>query len=298
MKSSMRLLLGLSLLLGCMSFVTAQDKSEGMGMTTPPPKVVVIYREFLKPGKNGATHEKSESAFVQAMTRAKWPTHYFAVDALSGRPRSLFLTPYDSFEAWEKDNQAVQKNATLSAALDKAAVVDGELLSEADASVLTYNEEQSLRPAVDIAHMRYFEISLYRVRPGHRRDWNALVKLVTAAYEKIPDAHWATYEAAYGQEGATYVIFVPMKSAVEIDHAFAQDKDFVAAMGEEGMKKLSELESATIEFSQTNLFLFNPKMSYPPDAWVKADPDFWKPKPAMAAPIVPKKAAEKPAGGQ
>jgi hypothetical protein len=32
-------------------------------------------------------------------------------------------------------------------------------------------------------------------------------------------------------------------------------------------------------------------MSYPPDAWVKEDPDFWKPKAMM--PMMPKKAAEK-----
>jgi hypothetical protein len=267
---------------------TAQE----MASTTPPPKVLVVYREFLKPGRGGAPHEKAESAFVQAFTRAKWPTHYFAVNSLSGKPRALFLSGYDSFEAWEKDTQAVQKNAMLAAALDRAAVGDGDVLSDTDGAVLTYNEEQSLRGPVDIAHMRYFEISLFRVRPGHRQEWNDAVKLVKAAYEKLPDAHWAMYEAAYGQEGVTFVVFVPMKSASEIDRNFAQNKDFMAAMGEEGMKKLSELESSSVEFQQTNLFQFNPKMSYPPDAWVKADPDFWKPvAPAM-------KTAEKPAGQQ
>jgi len=45
------------------------------------------------------------------------------------------------------------------------------------------------------------------------------------------------------------------------------------------MKKLSDLEAAAVETSQSNLFSFNPRMSYPPDAWVKADPDFWAPKP-------------------
>ena len=54
-------------------------------------------------------------------------------------------------------------------------------------------------------------------------------------------------------------------------------------MGEEGMKKLRELTAATIESSQTNLFAFNPRMSYVGDDWIKADPDFWKPKPAHAA---------------
>jgi len=262
----------------------------------PPPKVLQIFREFLKPGKGGALHEKSESAFVQAAMRAKWPTHYLAVNALSGRPRALFLTGYDSFEAWEKVSKAFEKNTTLSAALDRAAVADGELLSDADGSVLVYNEEYSLRSAVDLPHMRYFEISLYRVRPGHEGDWDTIVKMVKAAYEKIPEANWAAYHVRYGLEGNTYVIFTPLKSAAEIDQGFARSKQFMANMGEDGMKKFSELAARAIETSQNNLFSFSPKMSYVGPEWIKADPDFWKPKVSAAA--APKKPAEKPAPSQ
>ena len=52
------------------------------------------------------------------------------------------------------------------------------------------------------------------------------------------------------------------------------------------MKKLAELESAAVEFTQSNLFQFSPAMSYPTGEWVKADPEFWKvraPKPAANA---------------
>jgi hypothetical protein len=272
---------------------------EGLGIamaqegpaTSPPPKVMQIIREFVKPGKGGAAHERAESAFVQAFARAKSPTHYFAATAMTGRPRVLFFVAFDSFEAWEKDSLAQQKNASLSAALDRATTNDGELLSDSDTSVLTYNEEQSLRAPVDIAHMRYFEISLYRVRPGHRAQWNELVKLVKAAYEKVPDTHWAMYQAVFGQEDVTYVVIIPRKSATEIDQSMMNEKQFVDAMGEDGMKKLVELESAAVEFTQTNLFQFTPAMSYPRDEWVKADPEFWKiqaPKPAV-------KTEEKPA---
>jgi hypothetical protein len=159
---------------------------------------------------------------------------------------------------------------------------------------LVFREEYSLRPEVDIAHMRYFEISRYQVKHGHDKDWDEIVKLVTAAYKKIPDAHWATYSAVYGFPETTYIIFNPMKSAAEIDKNFAAGKGFEEAMGEEGMKKLAELSAAAIESSQTNLFAFNPRMSYPADEWVKADPEFWKPK-AAAAPAAGKKPAEKPA---
>lgn len=278
------------------SMLSAMLLCSGLGTmvgqeTTPPPKVLVVDREFTKPGKGGALHEKTESAFVNAFARAKWPSRYFAANSMTGKPRVLFFSRYDSFEAWEKDGAAVDKDPALSNALDRALAADGDLLSAMDRAVLVYNEDQSLRAPVDIAHMRYFEISLYRVRSGHRDEWNALVKLVQDAYEKIPDSHWAMYEVAYGQEGTTFVVIVPMKSLAEVDHSFAEDKQFADAMGEDGMKKLHDLESSAVEFFQSNLFQFNPKMSYPPDAWVTADPDFWGHKPAM--PKTPAK-TEKP----
>ncbi len=276
MKRTVSLMLSSSLLLAGTCILAAQEKPAGM---SSPPKVLVIYREFVKPGKSGSVHEKAESAFVQAYTRAKSPSHYFAVDSMSGKPRSLFLYGYDSFDAWEKAGQASDKDATFSAANDRAAIADGDVLSDADSSVMVYREDQSLHANVDIPHMRYFEISLYHVRPGHGKEWDDLVKLVMAAYEKVPDTHWAMYEVMFGQQGHTYVVFSPRKSGAEIDEAFGKEKKFVEAMGEDGMKKLSELEASAVDSAQTNLFKFNPKMSYPPDAWVQADPEFWKPKP-------------------
>jgi len=273
-------LLSSSLLFGCLGTIAAAQEKEGMHQ---PPKVLNVIREYTKPGKGGASHEKTESAFIQALTAAKWPSHYLAVDSMSGRPRTLFLTAFDSFEAMEKDGKAFEKNATLAAAVDHAGVVDGELLSETDMTDLVYREDLSLRGATDIPHMRYFEISLFHIKQGHDHDWETLVKMYQDAFEKIPDVHWATYQAVYGQPDNTYVIFNPMKSASEIDKGFAQGKQFESAMGEEGMKKLRELTAATVEDSQTNLFSFNPRMSYIGEDWIKADPEFWKPKAAHAA---------------
>jgi hypothetical protein len=284
-------LLGTCLLAGC-AVAVAQEPS-----AMEPPKVLSVTREYTKPGRNGTPHEKTESAFVQAMARAKWPTHYLAVDSVTGKPRSLFLTGYDSFEAWEKDVQATQKNAALSAALDRANLADGDLLAATDQAALMLRPDLSLRESVDIAHMRYFEISRYHVRPGHNKDWESLVKLYQKGCEKIPDCHWAMYQSVYGLEEGTNIVFNPLKSAAEIDHNFGQMKSFSDALGEDGMKKLSELTALTIDSSETNLFVFNPRMSYASEDWIKADPDFWKPKASTAETKKPSaKPAEKPAG--
>lgn len=274
---------GLCLTAGCGAMV-AQDMPAG------PPKVLVIQREWTKPGKAGAIHEKSESAFVNAMTAAKWPTHYFAAESMSGKPRVLFFVGYPSFEAWEKDNHAMEKNATLSAAFDHAEQADGELLTEYQQDVLLFDPDLSLHTR-DIAHDRYFEISRWAVKPGHRAEFLELVKMYIDGYGKVSQhANWATFESYYGQDnGSVYIAVSAMASLAENDQFSDDDKKFASAMGPEKMKKIRELTAASVESSMTNLYEFKPSMSYPDDSWVKADA-FWKPK----APAV-KKAAAAPA---
>ena len=215
------------------------------------------------------------------MSKAKWPTRYVAAQAMSGKPRVLFFTRYDSYDAWEKDVTATTKNTTLSAALDRANQADGELLDSTDQNVLTYNEELSLRPVSDISHMRFLEIWVAHVKPGHYREWAELNKMYKAAYEKsVPDGHWAVYEATFGSPNGTYLFLTARKSAAELDRGPQDEKATMAALGEEGMKKTDELFAACVESSETQIFAFAPQMSYPPDEFVKADPDFWKSKPA------------------
>ena len=285
MKKHLASWLMLFLLVGCAGTLMAQSGSDGV---MSPPKVLVVFREFLKPGKGGGPHQKTESMFVQAMTAAKWPTRYLAMDSMSGRPRSLFFTGYDSFEAWEKDNKATAKNATLSAALDRAAIADGEVLASADGGAYVYREEYSLRANVNIALYRYFEVTRFEVRPGHEQDWEALVKMYIDAYGKaVPNALWATYSSMYGENnGGVYIVLTPLKSLAEVDGEISDSKKFETQLGKDGLKKLAELTAACVQSSQTNLFSFNPKLSYARDAWVKSDPDFWKPK-AAAPPKTP-----------
>ena len=276
MNKLSRFLFGLSLVLTCSCITAAQEKSQA---NPSIPRVLQITREFTKPGKAGFVHDASESAFVQAMVRAKWPTHYLGMTSLSGKQRALFLTSFASFEAWEKDNAAVQKNSTLAPAIEAATVADSAQLDSIDQAVFVFNDEMSLRPLADLSQMRYLEVSLYHVRPGHGREWNELVKLVKAAYEKgVPGSHWGVFEEVFGGDGGSYLVLTARKTLAEVDHGFqVENKQFEAAMGAEGMKKLEELVAASIESEQHQLFAFNPHMSYVADEWIKADPDFWKP---------------------
>ena len=164
------ILLGLSLAVAGSSIAAAQH-------TASMPKVLQITREFIKPYKGGAAHDKTESAFVVAMAKAKFPAYYVGLDSLSGKSRALFLTGYDSFDTWEEDNKLVDKNPALSAELERASIADGELLDEVDSGVFTFSEELSYRPHADISHARYMEITEFHIRLGHTGDWHKLTKM-------------------------------------------------------------------------------------------------------------------------
>jgi hypothetical protein len=282
------ILLGLSLAVAGSSLAAAQEPAS-------MPKVLQITREFTKPYKGGAAHDKTESAFVQSAMRAKFPAHYVALNSLSGKARALFLTPYDSFETWGKDNDIVNNNKTLAADFERDGIADGELLDSVDSQVYSYDEDLSYKPHADISSARYMEITVFNVRLGHGGDWHKLGKMVKAAHEKAgTSAHWAMYEAAYGVADGTYIALSADKSMADIDTGYKEDKAFRDAMGEGGMKELDELYGKTVESAHSELFSINPHQSYAPDEWIKADPEFWKPKPA-ATPAAKPAAAEKKA---
>lgn len=293
MKRISPILLGMSLAVAATSLAGAQQDAT----TATMPKVLQLTREFIKAGKAGMMHDRSEAAFVQSFARAKWPTHYIALSSLSGKSRALYITPYGSFADWEKDSKSIDKNTALSAGLEKAAVADGDLLDSMDQAVFTYAEDLSYRPKGDLSHARYLEVTTFHVRPGHRKQWHEVVKLVRDAHEKAgTSAHWGTFELAYGGEDGTYLVLSQDASMGEIDKGFAEDKQFQSALGEEGMKKLDELYGAAVDHAQSELFSINPRQSYVDEAWIKADPEFWKPKGAETASTKPAaKQAPKPA---
>jgi hypothetical protein len=199
-----------------------------------------------------------------------------AMDSLSGKSRALFFLGYDSFEAAEKNNDAMRNNPTLANALDSAQVADGELLDAYDSSTFVYRQDLSLRAPVDIAHMRYMEITIFNVRPGHQKDWDTLSKMYIDAWGKMPDAHWALYEKWYGTDSGTrYIAISPMKSMTEVDQELADENQFRSGATADQKKQMSDLSASTIQSIETNLFMISPKMSYVSDSWKKANPGFW-----------------------
>jgi hypothetical protein len=250
--------------------------------STPPPKVLVITREFLKPGKTGAAHEKAESLYIEALNRAKSSVRYIGAESLSGKPRALFFSGYPSLAAWQEAEAAERSDPALAAAIARAALADGELLESTDRSVWLFDADNSLQPAFDLARVRYFEIEIFYVRPGHN-EWLEISTFLKAAYSKsMPNHRYALYSNLYGQPEGSMLVITPLESAAEIDAFMAAASKFLeAAGGEAGLKHIFDLEAASVSSSEMNLLKINPRLSRLPASLLQSGPPSGPPKPTQ-----------------
>ena len=239
----------------------------------PGAKLLVISREYTRPGKDGAPHQAVEGAYPKALAAGKVPNHYYAAVSLSGPPRVLFFHGYDSYAEWADQRQGT--DPALASTLARTTAADGDLLSSKDYSVWAKRDDLSLNPGFRVG-ARVEVIIQYRVRPGHAEEFEDLVKLYTQGYQGVSGMHWGTYEEIYGSPGNTFLVIITHKAAAELDAEDENDKKFADALGADGLKKLAALEASCLESKQADLFFIDPKMSYPNEKMLKADPEFWK----------------------
>jgi hypothetical protein len=195
------------------------------------------------------------------------------------------MAGYESFEAVGTDQQNVDQTPALARELERLSQADGELLSGTRSLLALYRPELSYRPDIDIAQMRYVSVTVLTLKPGYDSAFADIRKLVNAGHDKAKmDEHWAMYQITSGMPGPAYLLLLPMKSLQEID--LAQEihgKDYQDALGDTGRQQLRDFARAGMATSETKIFAFSPKMSYPSDELVARDPKFWKPKAVAAA---------------
>lgn len=255
-----------------------------------PPKVLYTTREFVKPGK-GMAHVKTEAAMMSAMAAAKSSLYTLAMASITGEPRVVFLSGYDSMADVENQYMTAMKLPGLESKLDALSEEDGALVNSEGSAIWRLREDLSSTSMVNIAEMRMAQLVQVETKPGHGIDFETVAKRVIGAWAKAdPNYSAAVYEMAYGHStGSVFLVILPMKSMAYLDKVHDEHDAFVKALGEEGLKGDREIARNAYLSSESNLFVFSPRMSYVPESWVKADPTFWKPK-AMMMPV--KKAAE------
>ena len=286
MRKTSSLFLGLTLAASGITLAAAQDPSLA---PMKPPKYLQVTVEYTKPGKGGLAHDKTESAFVQAMIKAKYPIHYWAYNSMSGHPRAIFISGFDSFGELGNANKIFDKPG-VAAAFEPLNVADGELLQDINQLILSYADDISLRPDVDLFHHRFLEADILHVRQGHIKEFIELAKMWVDLGQKAgPSAHWDCFRDEYGEDNGYFVCLTPDDSMDDIDAADADFNKAEAGLSDEEKKKMRDLRAAALEEDRTEIYYVNPAQSYVPESFIKADPAYWGPKAGVTAKPAAKK---------
>jgi hypothetical protein len=276
---------------GCLALLTV-SVAVAQDAATPPPAMIQIYREEVKPGKT-SLHVKTEAAFLHDFKAAKLSPNYTAFTTITGPDEAWFVARYDNYASFGKDLSAQDKSAARSA-MDKDLIADGELLTRSTSIVARYRADLSYRPGVNIPLTRYFNISIVRIRPGHIADYEDSRKIIKAAHEKTAlKFNFSVYQVISGMPAGTFLVMSYGKTLADFDAATEiHGKAYDDAIGDDGRKKLNENAAAGTISNEAMIFVVDPRMSNPDKATIDADPAFWAPK-AAAAPMKPDAAAPK-----
>jgi hypothetical protein len=103
---------------------------------------------------------------------------------------------------------------------------------------------------------RYFEITTFIVKAGHRHDFEQLthmyVDMYVDVYRKVaPDGHWDCFEVMYrnplpgAPSGGAFVVVNTMKSQAEANKGIVDSENLQRNIGSSGMQKIEELSAAS-----------------------------------------------------
>ena len=248
------------------------------GLPTTQPAYLLIAREFVKLG-HGAEHARIEAGWPAAFAKAKSPSYYLAMVSLTGASEAWFISPYASHAAIAADMRQAASDTVLGAELGRLGRADAEMLTDARQIEAVARPDLSSGTYPNIGQQRFWEISVYRVRPGHQGDFDAAAKAYGAATQRTtPGRSYRIYQVTAGMPEPTYIIFESFVSYAQVDTLMTAGQKTMQALTPDEMTAVMKLFNDGLLSSETNRFQLSPTMSYVSDSVRATDPSFWKPK--------------------
>ena len=253
-------------------------------LPTSQPNVIQIFREEVKFGHE-PDHAKTEGAVVAALEKAKFPHFVIGLASLTGQPEAWFVAPFDSHAAIGEFNKRLGEDplATDFARLSRA---DAEHVSGSRIIQAVARKDLSRGAFPDAGKQRFYEITVFRVRPGHEGEFAAAGKAYgAAAGRSAPATNYRVYEVTAGMPAPTYLIFSSMVAFAEVDKMMSNGDATMKGATAEEMAALQKFSTDALISAETYRFRLDPEMSYVPKEVRAQDPDFWMPKkPAVKRP--------------
>jgi hypothetical protein len=251
-------------------------------LPTSQPKLLNIARESVKVGR-GADHAKFEAGWPAAYEKAKSPYYYLAMSSITGPREVWYVSPFPSHAAFG-DSQKREGEQPLAAELERLTRGDAEFLNDSRTMQAAARPDLSHGAYPDLAKMRVWEISIFRIKPGHMGDFVTATNVYKAAATRsAPHARWRAYEAMAGAPGGTFVMFSSYASFADLDQAAAENEALWKNITPEEGATLQKFLAEGVISTESNRFQLDGVQSYVAKATRESDLAFWMPKKSAKA---------------
>lgn len=143
-----------------------------------------------------------------------------------------------------------------------------------------------------IGESRVLRTTAVHVRPGKIAEFEALLKDLKEAGEKAENTQPVLVsQVIEGGKGTVFYIS-GLRSGLD---GFDKNPTARDILGEEGYKKYLRDVSETVENTDSMIYRYSAELSSPPEQVIAVAPDFWNPKPVVAAKTAKPKSPVEPA---
>jgi hypothetical protein len=147
-----------------------------------PAPILVMVRETPKPGEE-ASHAQLEAQYAAALDAAKGSQYYLGMGAITGAPQAVFLTGYASLT--EIADVHDYNETTIGDKLDGLAMDHSASLSGVDTAVWRLYPELSNPGTVNLAKMRFMELTQIHVKPGYATEFAEVAKHIREGWSRL-----------------------------------------------------------------------------------------------------------------
>lgn len=248
------------------------------GLPTSQPSRITVVREQVKLGRS-AEHARIEAGWPVAYAKAKSPVYYLAMTSLTGASEAWFVVPFASNAAVGEEMKLESNDTTLSAELQRLSRADAEVLNDYHTAEATARMDLSHGAFPDLAKQRFWQISIYRVRPGHVGEFEAAAKAYGAATTRVaPGTSYRVYEVTAGMPAPAFLVFSSVESYAQFDQMEANGQKIFQSFTPDELAAINKFFTEGEINSETNRFQLDPQMSYVSAETRATDPAFWNPK--------------------
>ena len=141
-------------------------------LPTSQPNLITIVREEVKLGRD-ADHARVEAGWPAAYEKAKSPDYYLALTSVTGTPEAWYVGAYASHAALGDSLKREDADAVLTAELTRLRRADADMINSVRIIHARGRQDLSSGAYPDMAKQRFFEVTWFRVRPGHELRFEA-----------------------------------------------------------------------------------------------------------------------------